>query len=356
MRQGTRQGTKIVTGIHLVAKPRSGGQTRWYLYAWRGGPCIHRADGPRPVIGPELLALALAARAERGGSSTSRHPETFDAVIDAYRAGPEFARLAPATQRDYRLWLDRLSARFGTAPLAAFADPRMRRTILDWRDGWARQPRTADKAAVMIATVLGWAVERGLLAVNVAAKIRQLHHADKSDQVWEPRHWQSLETWHVATRKPVCPPQLADALKLASLTGLRLGDLVRLSWDQVGDQAIVVVTRKRKGRAVIPILPDLRAHLDAREHRSGAILRNSRGQAWTESGLGTVFQRSKPAGFDRTIHDLRGTYITWLATRGLTDDEIARIVGWTAKRIGQIRSRYVDEARVVISLVERLSA
>jgi len=41
---------------------------------------------------------------------------------------------------------------------------------------------------------------------------------------------------------------------------------------------------------------------------------------------------------------------------GLTDDEIARIVGWTAKRVSEIRARYVDEARVIVSLVERLSA
>jgi integrase len=78
--------------------------------------------------------------------------------------------------------------------------------------------------------------------------------------------------------KPICPPQLMDALILASLTGLRLGDLVRLDWANVGDQAIVLTTRKRKGRAVIPILPDLRAHLDARAHRTGPVLRNSRGR------------------------------------------------------------------------------
>jgi hypothetical protein len=42
--------------------------------------------------------------------------------------------------------------------------------------------------------------------------------------------------------------------------------------------------------------------------------------------------------------------------RGLTDEEIARIIGWTAKRIGEIRARYVDEARVLVSLIDRLSA
>ena len=45
-----------------------------------------------------------------------------------------------------------------------------------------------------------------------------------------------------------------------------------------------------------------------------------------------------------------------LAMKGLTDEQIARIIGWSAKRVSEIRARYVDEARVVISLVERLTA
>jgi integrase len=145
---------------------------------------------------------------------------------------------------------------------------------------------------------------------------------------------------------------LGRALLLASLTGLRLGDLVRVTWEDIGDKAIILTTRKRKGRAIIPILPDLRALLDSIGAGTGPILRNSRGEPWTES----VFQKAKPDGFDRTMHDLRGTYATWLAMRGLTDEEIARTIGWTAKRISEIRSRYVDEARVIVSMVERLSA
>lgn len=43
------------------------------------------------------------------------------------------------------------------------------------------------------------------------------------------------------------------------------------------------------------------------------------------------------------------------AIKGLTDEEIARIAGWTAKPVEQIRARHVDEARVVVALAERLS-
>jgi integrase len=137
-------------------------------------------------------------------------------------------------------------------------------------------------------------------------------------------------------------------------TGLRLGDLVRLDWNHVKDKAIVMVTAKRKKRVVIPILPELRALLDS-ILGEGAVLKNSRGKPWTSSGLGSVYQKAK-GDLSVRIHDLRGTYVTWLCTKGLTDEEIHRIIGWSLGRINDMRARYVDEARVVVSLVERLSA
>lgn len=330
-----------MTKLHVVSKRLKAG-TKWFVYAWRGGPCIHSAYGSRPVIGPELLDKAAQAR-----SGKQEGVQDIAWLCRAYRAAPEFTDRAASTQRDYRLWLDRIEERFGDAALGVFEDRRMRAVIIQWRNTWAHQPRSADKATVMLSTLLGWALESGLVSINVAAGIRHLHSVNKAEQVWEERHWLAMTD---------APGHLLDALKLASMTGLRLGDLVRLDWSQVGDKAIIVQTRKRKVRAVIPIFPELRAHLDSRAWRKGPVLQNSRGKGWTESGLGSVFQKARPEGFDRTMHDLRGTYATWLATKGLTDEQIARIIGWSAKQVGEIRARYVDEARVVVSMVERLSA
>lgn len=360
-----------MTGVHVVKAGGKPGMPRWYVYAWRGGPRIHVCTGNRPVIGPELLSAALAeqARVTRRGQV-----ETLDDVIDGYRASPEFARLAASTQRDYRLWLDRISAQFGRAPVAAFNDQRMRREVIDWRDQWAHQARSADKASVTLATLLGWAMERAIVTINVAARIPQLHSVNKADEIWEDRHWQALDAARDKHGRPAIKPHLMDVIQLARLTGLRLGDLVRVSWEQVGEKAIVIEqTRKRKGRAVIPILPELRALLTSlerniprekdlegkrtgKQQRSGPLLRNSRGDGWTESGVESVWQKAKPDGFDRVLHDLRGTYVTFLATKRLTDQEIARIIGWTAQRVAEIRARYVDEERVIVSLVDRLSA
>lgn len=336
---------RVEPGLHIVSKQRKHGK-RWYVYAWRGGPQIYAQDGNRPVVDLALLDAAHDARK----AYTGVREGSFEELIGLYRDSPEFDRLADSTKRDYRLWLNRASAQFGGAGLGAFADLRMRGEIIKWRDNWQDKPRTADKATVMMSTLLGFAVERGMLATNVAAKIKKLHSVNKADEVWEERHWEAVQGM---------PDHIMLALKFASLTGFRLGDLVKVSWEHVTDKAIIFVTKKRKGRAIVPILPELRAlldHIGDANEMVGPILRNSRGGAWTESGLGGVFQKNKPKDFDRTIHDLRGTYATWLAVKGMTDDDIARIIGWTAKRVAQIRARYVDEARVIISLVERLSA
>ncbi|MDD3798401.1 MAG: tyrosine-type recombinase/integrase [Novosphingobium sp.] len=332
-------------GLNIVRKATKDGP-RWYVYAWRGGPCIHRQDGVKPIITRDLLIAADAARNEVYGIDN-----TLDGLISEYEASPEYTRLRDATKRDYRLWLTRISQRFGKAPLAAFEDRQMRGDILAWRDLWSDQPRTADKAAVMLATLLAWGLDRGKLAINVAAGIKTLHRVDKSDQIWEARHWKAVEA------QKDFPAHVMRALRLASLTGLRLGDLVRLDWSQVGERAVIVgKTRKRGARAVIPVLPELRTLLDSIKGDKGPVLLNSRGGAWTESGLETVWQRRKPEGFDRTIHDLRGTFATRLIMAGFTDDQAAMVMGWTAKRVASIRARYVNEERVIIELTERLKA
>lgn len=336
-----------MAGLHVVRKQLKL-HDRYYVYAWRGGPCIHSQDDRPPIITHQILAKQQAAKAEQFG----RSKEGFEAIIiDGYRSSPEFTQLEASSQRDYKLWLTRIAERFGNTPIRAFEDRRMRGDIIEWRDTWQDQPRSADKASVMMSTLLGWAVERGILRVNVASRIKQLHKADRSDLIWEAEHWEAIYQAKV-------PEHLLDALKVGSWTGLRLSDLVRLDWGHVGQKAVIMGTKKRKGRAVIPILPEFRAWLDAvhEDKRFGPVLKNSRGKAWTESGLGSVFQKNKPESFDRRIHDLRGSFCTMLIMKGLTDQEAALIMGWTSQRVANVRARYVNEERVIVNLLDRLTA
>lgn len=336
-----------MAGLHIVRKPLKMGD-RYYVYAWRGGPCIHTEDDRAPVITPEILALQQEMKGKRYGESRNG----FERVLTAFRDSPEYAMLAPRTKVDYKLWLTRISERFGNCPIGVFNDRLMRGDIIEWRNTWASQPRTADKAVTILGTVLSWALDHAMIEINVAAGIRQLNNtAGRADLIWEDKHWAAYQG-----TKP--PEHLMTALRMASWTGLRLGDLVTVTWDCVRTNAIILITRKRQGRAVIPILAPMRAWIEAtpQAERTGTLLKNSKGKSWTESGLGSVFQKYKPEGFERRIHDIRGTFCTMLILKGLTDSETAMIMGWTSTRVAEIRALYVDEERVILSLSERLSA
>ncbi|WCT74199.1 hypothetical protein PQ455_02915 [Sphingomonas naphthae] len=53
---------------------------------------------------------------------------------------------------------------------------------------------------------------------------------------------------------------------------------------------------------------------------------------------------------------MNGTFVTKLLTEtDLTDREAAHIMAWAPKRVGRIRSVYVDDARVVVALGERIT-
>lgn len=340
MRAG-RGRTRIVTKLHVIRKSLKTGP-RFYVYAWRGGPQIHVQDGARPVITNDILDKAREARMQGNGD----YAGSFEALIDEYLASPEFGRLAEVTKADYRRWLTRIAKRFGTAPLHIMADYRMKRDITAWRNKWADQPRAADRAVGTLSVVLGWAARQGMIATNIAADLGTLHRVDHSDEIWEDRHWQAVKN---------VPAHIMRVLQLGRLTGLRQGDLLRLDWSHVGLNAIVVTTNKKKVRATIPIYNELRAFLDALPHREGAILRNSRGTAWTESGFKSSWGNARPEGFDRRFHDLRGTCATWLAGLDFTDNQIAAVLGWKAGRVSEIRARYVNESRTVIALAERMN-
>ncbi len=358
------EGVTMAAGLHIVRKLRVGRPALWYVYAWRGGPCVHRAEGGRPKITP---AIADAAAAER--QKTHRADSgTIDGLVTAYKSPTtaEWQKLAKSTRATWTTWLDRIREEFGATPLRLFENRRMRGEILEWRDRWLAQPRSADMAIQVMSRLLSWGVDRGRLSINVAAGIDQLYEADRSDVIWETRHFDVF-----AKEASV---EVQEGVDLAACTGLRRGDLVALPWDAIGEHAIVWKTKKSRGRnlIVVPLLPETRAVLarikaryeveqagksdKKRRPLPATVLSNSRWRPWTASGFGSRFNDAKQdSGIDVNLHDLRGTFATRCMIAGLTDQEIADILGWSTKEVAAIRVKYVDQARVIVAIGERIS-
>lgn len=362
-------------GLNSIRKRLADGSTVTYWYAWKGGPRLPGSPGS-----PEFLAAFNAAHAERKKPSG----ENLRALVSLYRASPEFTGLADATRKVWTRWLDLISETegdlaIGGLPWAALDDRRVRADLLDWRDQWAHQPRTADYAMQVLSRVLGWGVDRGLLAINAVAGVSQLYKNNRADQIW-------TDAEIAAFVAAASSPEVGFIIRLACVTGLRREDLAELAWSHVGDVAIVKVTHKSRNRktpktAIIPLLPETRALLaEIREQqqrrlaelaqvaaRKGrpapvaplTVLSSTRGRPWKVTGLDSAVQDGKAEAvppIDKHLHDTRGTFGTRLRKKArLTASEIADVLGWDEERAERLLAVYVDRDDIVRSIAERIA-
>ena len=350
----------LIKGLYITCNRKPGKPVRWYVYAWRGGPLLMKKEGgERPKIGAAEIALYQKALADR----TSSPAGTMAALADHYRKSQEWKALAPSTRRNWDIVVDRIVARWGKSPVSIWSDPRMVTKVIAWRDGAAETPRAADNGITVLRHLLEWARLRGRVTVNVAAGIPRLYQGgERAEIIWTA---DDIACFRKSASQPV-----QDAIELACLTGLRRADLVTLTWDHVGDTAIILTaqksSRKKRRRVVIPITSALRAllaELRARPRKDGTqtVLVNSFGEGWSADGLGQriIAARDKADirhsdGRKKHLHDCRGTFATNLILAGLTDQEAAGILGWAPERVANIRHVYVDRERVIVALADRL--
>ena len=313
-------------GIAKVRKRLASGEIAVYHYAWRGGPRLPGEPGS-----PEFMDALSAARAE----APQHHKGTLQEVFNAYQASPAFTGLSEATQKGYRRRLPAIEAEFGDMPTKVLSDQRTRGEFLDWRDKLAaKSPREADYHLAILALMLAWALDRGRVPANPAAKPGRVYQPDRTDHIWTDAD--------VAALLAKAGPQLRLPFLLALWTGQRRNDVLRMAWGAYDGAAIRLTQSKGKRRVVIPVAADLRAALDATKRRAAVICVTSRGTRWTGDGFSASFRKAcEAAGIEGlTFHDLRGTAVTRLAMAGCTEAEIATITGHSLKTVGAMLDRH----------------
>jgi integrase len=330
-----------------ICKVTAKGHT--YHYAWRGPPLGPRLPG-KPGS-PEFMAAYNEAIAGRNAPDTSR----FRGVVEAYRRSPDWRNLAPSTKKTWTPWLDRISDYFGDLRIEQFnRTEKIQPIIRRWRYDWAETPRTADHGLQCLSRLCSFAIDPlGKIGRNPCEGIKRLYEgSDRADIIWTASDIESL-------RKSAAP-EIMHAVDLAAHTGLRLSDLIRVSWSHVRDHAIVLPTGKSRGRleVIIPLYPALRTVLDAIPKRATTILTSAAARPWTVDSLDKAVRRAKrKAGVsdDLHFHDLRGSAATRLYVAGIEERVIAETLGWTRDSVRRIIRKYVGSDAATADFVRKLS-
>lgn len=310
-------------GVNSVTKRLADGRAVTYWYAWKGGPALRGSPGS-----PEFMASYNEAVARK----VTPPAGVLFSILQGFQASEDFRGLADRTRKDYTANIKLIEKAFGDFPLSALSDRRSRGVFLAWRDRRAASSRRqADYAWVVLARVLSWGLNRGLLPANPCEKGGRLYRGSRADKVWsleDEANFVAKAPWH-----------LQLPLLLALWTGQRQGDLLRLPWSAYDGKHIRLLQSKsmrgrhaRSGtRVVVPVGAPLKAVLDvaAKSKKGPLILVNTEGKPWTADGFRSSWRKAcATAGVvGVTFHDLRGTAVTRLALAGCTEAEIATITG-----------------------------
>ncbi len=326
--------TVRLKGVHVV---KASGKA--YHYAWRGGPRLPGAPGS-----PEYVGAFNAAHAARKAPVKG----TLKELVTRYRTSPKYKNLGEHTTRAYAAHLDAIEKRWGSMTHEVLNDHHVRRAFLEWRDGMAATPRTADMAIGVLKTLLAWGVEHVYIAENHAEPISRLHRVDKSDAIWTAGN---IEAFRKAASR-----ELIWAMELGMFTGLRQSDLIRLAWGHRDGQAFTFWTSKRQREVTIPITAGCEALLGRIAKRGPIVLTTERGKRpWTADGLRSSFGKAcKDAGVKRTFHDLRRTAATNLVAAGIEASQVAAIMGWSEADVEAMKRKYVSRTAVVSAVLAKL--
>jgi len=337
--------------IDLKGLHRVNAKGRTYYYAWRGGPRLPGQPGSK-----EFVAAWHALTA--GPDDASK----LSGLIADYKESDAYAGLAASTKKNWGPWLDRVNEGLGKLSVKTFDKPEVRQVIKKWRSKWKDNPRAADMGKQVLSAVLSYAVEEGRLKSNPCFGIANLYSADRADHIWTPEDLTSFAK--------TASPEIMWALRLACLTGLRQGDLLKLQWGHIGDLAIVMPTGKSRGKLeyVVPLYDELRALLAEIPKRSTHVLTSTDGTPWA-GGFGSSWNKAcwaalgddvpegvglEEAGWTLHFHDARGTAATKFYLAGLTTEDIAEMLGWKKEKVEGIIDRYVNRAKRLRAKIEKL--
>lgn len=299
-----------------------------------------------------MKGYTMTASNWRGGRKMTG---TFSEVIKAYRLSSAYKNLATATRRNYDSALNKADIVLGHISKQEIR-PSLVQRFLDTMD---RTPGNQTIARTALQCVEKYAIVRDLLPQHITTGT-EVVGSDGGHEPW-PDDLVLLAEKH-------CRPDIARVITLASNTGQRGSDVVRMSYADLatndGLPGINVIQRKTGVRLWVPFTPQLSAAMEAWDRPPGYIgpfVLKKNGKPYSRADLSERwhYERNhnpelapiKEAGL--VLHGLRATAIVRLRKAGASVMQICDMVGLSEPMVARY-CRLADKTDRAVAAVHFL--
>jgi integrase len=244
---------------------------------------------------------------------------SFNALCVSYYRSPEFRGLQTSTQAVRRRVIEGLRVEHGDKPLKGLGRAHIKAII----GAKASTPEAANNLLKVLRTLLAYAVDIEMMAINPATGIKGFKSRGDGFHTWSETEVATFEARHpIGTKARL-------ALELLLGTGQRRGDVVRMGWQHVKGGTIAVRQEKTDEPLTIPIIPNLATALAALPRTNMTFLVTENGKPFTAAGFGNWFRgRCDEAGLPQcSAHGLRKLAATRLANVGCSHSHIKAVTG-----------------------------
>jgi integrase len=244
---------------------------------------------------------------------------SFDALIVSYYKSPEFHALKTSTQKVRRRIIEAFRKDHGTKPVVLLSRTHIKNII----GAKAETPEAANNLLKVLRVLLGFAIEQGMIESNPATGVKHYKSREEGIHPWSEDEVAQFESRHPDGSKARL------ALVLYLYTAQRVGDVVRMGWQDVRDGKIAVRQEKTKAFLLIRMHPELIRVLASTPKTNMTFILNQYGKPFSPAGMSNWFsKRCREAGLPQcSAHGLRKLAATRLANYGASNEHIKSQTG-----------------------------
>jgi len=309
-------------------------------------------------------AIRARLKKEAGLLEANPTPEnvTVRQLSERWLSSAHASRWSSETTRSYTVALkNHVLPEIGAAKLGmltAFDIQRVMDRVM--RESSGKHVSVANRSRRVMHAMFGQAVAWGLLRFNPVASVRAVRLPSK-EQAWWTRE-QALAFLEAAGKSPY-----AELFHAALTTGLRIGELLALRWQDVGNGVVTVRRsfsqsapgkvqehpKSARGRRDVPLPAELSAALEARRGDAGLVFGSRSGKMLNPSNVRRALRTyAVRAGVPVIrVHDLRRTYASLLAEAGYHPSVIQRLLGHSSPELALRVYTSVRESSVAGAVV-----